>query len=392
MVRGGIAYGAPLNTGTQRTVEFTISHRSGDSHARVGRIQTAHGQLDTPVFMPVGTQGSVKAMSSQDVEETGAQILLANTYHLYLRPGHGVVECLGGLHAFMGWRKPILTDSGGFQVYSLAKLRTISEEGVTFRSHLDGSEHFIGPAEAMAIQRALGADIIMAFDECAPYPATYEYVQNSVSLTTRWARVCRKIHTGNGQALFGIVQGGTYMDLREASARELVEMDFDGYALGGLSVGEEPEIRFCIVKETRQFIPQHKPLYLMGVGTPEDLLEAVLLGVDMFDCVLPTRNARNGTLFTSTGKLNIKNSRYRDETKPIDERCHCYTCRHYSRAYLRHLFVSKELIAYRLNTIHNLYYYICLMTKIRDAIKGDRIRAFRDAFHSHQRSNQREDL
>jgi len=358
----------------------------------VGRIQTAHGQLDTPVFMPVGTQGSVKAMSSQDVEETGAQILLANTYHMYLRPGHGVVERLGGLHAFMGWRKPILTDSGGFQVYSLAKLRTISEGGVAFRSHLDGSEHFIGPAEAMAIQRALGADIIMAFDECAPYPASYEYVRNSVSLTTRWARVCREIHTGNGQALFGIVQGGTYMDLREASARELVGMDFDGYALGGLSVGEEPEIRFRIVKETRQFIPQHKPLYLMGVGTPEDLLEAVLLGVDMFDCVLPTRNARNGTLFTSTGKLNIKNSRYRDDMKPIDKGCHCYTCRHYSRAYLRHLFVSKELIAYRLNTIHNLYYYICLMTKIRDAIKEDRTRNFRDAFHSHQRSNQREDL
>jgi queuine tRNA-ribosyltransferase len=340
--------------------------------------------------MPVGTQGSVKAVSSHDVEEVGARILLANTYHLYLRPGHGVIQGLGGLHEFMSWPRPILTDSGGFQVYSLAKLRTISEEGVAFRSHIDGSVHFIGPVEAMTIQRSLGADIVMTFDECVPYPAPREYVENSVDLTTRWARMCREIHKGSGQALFGIVQGGVHMGLREKSARDLVEMDFEGYALGGLSVGEDRDVRFRIVNGVRDLIPEHKPLYLMGVGTPEELVEAAQLGVDMFDCVLPTRNARNGTLFTSRGRLNIRNRRYGVDERPIDEDCRCYTCTHFSRAYLRHLFLSKELLAYRLNTIHNLFYYTHLMTEIRNAIKENRMRAFRDAFHSHQRSNQRE--
>jgi queuine tRNA-ribosyltransferase len=340
--------------------------------------------------MPVGTQGSVKAVSSHDVKETGARILLANTYHLYLRPGHGVIQRLGGLHEFMSWPSPILTDSGGFQVYSLAKLRTISEEGVAFRSHIDGSMHFIGPVEAMAIQRSLGADIVMTFDECVPYPAPHEYVQNSVNLTTRWAQRCREVHRGPGQALFGIIQGGVHMGLREKSARDLVKMDFEGYALGGLSVGEDRDVRFRIVDGVRDLIPEHKPLYLMGVGTPEELVEAVQLGVDMFDCVLPTRNARNGTLFTSRGRLNIRNRRYGVDERPIDEDCRCYTCTHFSRAYLRHLFLSKELLAYRLHTIHNLFYYTHLMTEIRNAIKENRMRAFRDAFHSHQRSNQRE--
>jgi queuine tRNA-ribosyltransferase len=340
--------------------------------------------------MPVGTQGSVKAVSSHDVKETGARILLANTYHLYLRPGHGVIQRLGGLHEFMSWPSPILTDSGGFQVYSLAKLRTISEEGVAFRSHIDGSMHFIGPVEAMAIQRSLGADIVMTFDECVPYPAPHEYVQNSVNLTTRWAQRCREVHRGPGQALFGIIQGGVHMGLREKSARDLVKMDFEGYALGGLSVGEDRDVRFRIVDGVRDLIPEHKPLYLMGVGTPEELVEAVQLGVDMFDCVLPTRNARNGTLFTSRGRLNIRNRRYGVDERPIDEDCRCYTCTHFSRAYLRHLFLSKELLAYRLHTIHNLFYYTHLMTEIRNAIKENCMRDFRDAFNSHQRSKQRE--
>ncbi|MBW2215742.1 MAG: tRNA guanosine(34) transglycosylase Tgt [Deltaproteobacteria bacterium] len=363
-----------------RKLEFKIHHRCSTSRARTGRIRTLHGDVETPVFMPVGTQGSVKAVSPEDLVDANVRIILANTYHLYLRPGHEIIERLGGLHGFMNWNGPILTDSGGFQVYSLAKLRNISEQGVTFQSHLDGSKHFIGPEEAMDIQMALGADIIMAFDECAPYPADYEYVLNSVNLTSRWAGRCIE-RKNSAQALFGIVQGGMYKDLRQLSAGELVAMDFDGYALGGLSVGEDRETRLRIIREIRDSLPDAKPVYLMGVGTPEDLVEAVMLGVDMFDCVMPTRNARNGTLFTSKGKLNIKNACYIEDKRPIDENCRCYTCSNYSRAYLRHLYMARELLAYRLNTIHNIFYYSHLMEGIRKAIEEDRMDSFRQTFY-----------
>jgi queuine tRNA-ribosyltransferase len=330
--------------------------------------------------MPVGTQGAVKAVSPEDMQEVGVKILLANTYHLYLRPGHRIIDRLGKLHRFMNWNAPILTDSGGFQVFSLSNLRRISEEGVTFQSHIDGSTHFIGPSEAMTIQQALGADIGMAFDECVQYPADYEYVSNSVRLTSRWARSCIEAKHDANQALFGIVQGGMYLDLRERSARDLVGLDFDGYALGGLAVGEDRETRSMIVQKTVTFLPADKPVYLMGVGKPRDIVQAVAGGVDMFDCVLPTRNARNGTLFTRRGTLAIKNARYREDERPIDERCGCYTCSRYSRAYLRHLFMAKELLVYRLNTIHNLFYYMNLMQDIRRAIREEKFIDFRGRF------------
>ena len=362
-------------------MDFRVLHKDGAGRPKIGEISTPHGHFETPVFMPVGTQGSVKALSPEDLEEIGARIILSNTYHLYLRPGHGLIEKLGGLHRFMNWSRPILTDSGGFQVYSLSRLRTISDEGVTFQSHLDGSTHFIGPKEAMAIQQALGSDIMMAFDECAPYPADHEYVENSVRLTSLWAERCLEHKKNNRQALFGIVQGGVYRDLREKSARDLVAMDFDGYALGGLSVGEDMETRLRVIKEAIPFLPEDKPVYLMGVGKPEDIVEAALLGVDMFDCVMPTRNARNGTLFTGKGKVVIKNARYTDDTGPVEEGCNCYTCTHFSRAYLRHLFMAREILAYRLNTIHNLSYYMRLMSEIREAIRNGTLEEFRDGFY-----------
>lgn len=361
---------------------FEVFHRSSDSRARTGRIQTRHGSFDTPVFMPVGTLGSVKAVAPNELEDMGVDILLANTYHLYLRPGHEVIRELGGLHRFMGWNRSILTDSGGFQVYSLATLRTITEDGVVFRSHIDGSEHFIGPETAMEIQAALGSDIVMAFDECVPYPADHDCVASSLRLTTLWARRCRERGTGKGQALFGIVQGGMFPDLRRASVEALLEMDFDGYALGGLSVGENRQTRERVVAETVPLLPEDRPVYLMGVGTPEDIVEAVRLGVDMFDCVMPTRNARNGCLFTSKGRLTIKNARYIRDERPLEEGCTCPTCTRFSRAYLRHLFLSREILAYRLNTIHNLYYYARLMEDIRTAIRDDTLDAFRDRFYA----------
>jgi queuine tRNA-ribosyltransferase len=362
-------------------LNFNVLHKCSVSRARVCVLETAHGRFDTPVFIPVGTQGSVKAMSPEDLEEAGVKIILANTYHLYLRPGHEIVEKLGGLHCFMNWKGPILTDSGGYQVYSLSKLRSISEKGVHFQSHIDGSSHFLGPEEAVMVQRSLGGDIIMAFDECAPYPADYEYVLNSVRLTSLWAKRCLQQQRGDGQSIFGIVQGGMYLDLREMSAKDLVEMGFDGYALGGLSVGEGSEMRQKIIRDTIGFLPPDKPVYLMGVGKPEDILEAVMLGVDMFDCVMPTRNARNGTLFTGKGNLVIKNSSCTDDGRPIDEDCGCYTCSNYSRAYLRHLFMANELLAYRLNSIHNIYYYTHLMEDIRNAVRNGRLEEFRDNFY-----------
>ncbi len=335
--------------------------------------------------MPVGTRGSVKAVSPDDLESLGAEIILANTYHLYLRPGHRLIERLGGLHRFMSWNKPILTDSGGFQVYSLSPLRKITPEGVTFRSHLDGSSHFIGPEESMDIQKALGSDIVMAFDECVPYPSEYDYVKASTDLTTSWARRCRDYFFVPGKALFGIVQGGVFPDLRERSAKEISEMGFDGYALGGLAVGEDQECRFQMIDMTVGLLPEMSPVYLMGVGSPEDLVESVLRGVDMFDCVMPTRNARNGTLFTREGRISIKNARFAEDEGPIDPECGCYTCSKFSRAYLRHLYMSGELLAYRLNTIHNLYYYTHLMGEIRKAIMEDRIAEFRRTFYERRR-------
>ena len=336
--------------------------------------------------MPVGTQGSVKAVSPEDLTDAGATVILANTYHLYLRPGANLISRLGGLHRFMNWNGAILTDSGGFQVYSLAKLREISERGVVFRSHLDGSRHLIGPEEAMDIQEALGADIVMAFDECAPYPADYDYVLKSVQLTSLWARRCMDHRKRDDQALFGIVQGGMYGDLREKSAEEIVSMGFDGYALGGLSVGEDAETRQRVIDEVMGFFPESAPVYLMGVGKPEDLVEAVRRGVDMFDCVMPTRNARNGALFTATGRINIKNARYAEDEKPIEENCNCYTCANYSRAYLRHLFMAREILAYRLNTIHNISYYCRLMSRMRSAIKDNNFDHFCLEFYELKRN------
>jgi queuine tRNA-ribosyltransferase len=361
-------------------LQFRILHRSNTSRARLGEIITSHGRFETPVFMPVGTQGSVKALSPKDLEDLGVEILLANTYHLYLRPGHQLIEQLGGLNRFMGWKRPILTDSGGFQVYSLAQLRTITPEGVTFQSHLDGSRHFLGPREAVLIQQALGSDIMMALDECAPYPADHEYVSRSAELTSLWARRCLDVRTNDSQALFGIVQGGVYADLRERSARDLATMGFDGYALGGLSVGEDRKTRERVIRETVPFLPEGKPVYLMGVGRPEDILDAVPLGVDMFDCVLPTRNARNGALFTRNGLMAIKNACYREDDRPIEEGCLCYTCSHFSRAYLRHLYMAKELLVYRLNTIHNVHFYQRLMSEIRKALVEGKFEAYRREF------------
>jgi queuine tRNA-ribosyltransferase len=373
-------------------LEFRVLQKREGRSARLGEIETHHGKIRTPVFMPVGTQGSVKAVSPDELWQTGAEIILANTYHLYLRPGHKLIEQLGGLHRFMGWSGPILTDSGGFQVYSLAKLRNISEKGVTFQSHLDGSRHFIGPEQAMDIQQSLGSDIVMAFDECVSYPAEYEYVQQSVQLTSRWAERCREHFAGGEQALFGIVQGGVYPDLREKSVHDLVRLGFDGYALGGLAVGEDRDTRLHIIRETIQMLPEDRPVYLMGVGAPEDLVESVALGVDMFDCVMPTRNARNGTLFTTHGRMTIKNTQYRDDGRPVDDQCDCYTCTHFSRAYLRHLFLARELLAHRLNTIHNLRYYARLMAGLRDAIKGARMEEFRKAFYEAQERNGKEEF
>ncbi len=366
-------------------LEFNVIHRDVHCSAKAGEVKTAHGSIPTPVFMPVGTQATVKAVSPEELYEIGASIILANTYHLYLRPGYEVIRRQGGLHAFMNWGRAILTDSGGFQVYSLAALRTVSEKGVLFQSHIDGSRHFIGPEEAIDIQTALGADIIMAFDHVVPYPSDYETVLQSVELTSSWAARSLARKSNEKQSLFGIVQGGAFKELREMSARQLVDMGFDGYALGGLSVGEDEATRARVIGETVPCLPEDKPVYLMGVGKPEDIVEAVLQGVDMFDCVMPTRNARNGSLFTSRGNLNIKNAQYADDQRPIDEDCGCYTCTNYSRAYLRHLYMARELLSYRLNTIHNLAYYCRLMRDIRDAVLNDAFLTFRANFYEQRK-------
>ncbi len=368
-------------------MKFSVVKQCTSSRARLGELVTDHGTLETPVFMPVGTLGAVKGVSPEEARDSGVEIILANTYHLYLRPGHALIERLGGLHRFMNWPGPILTDSGGFQTLSLSKLRTISPEGVTFRSHLDGSIHFLGPDKAMEIQGSLGSDIAMTLDECTRAGADRDYVRNSIRLTEQWAQRCLEQKKNNSQALFGIVQGGVYPDLREVSARGLVSLDLDGYAIGGLAIGEDTHTREEIVRLTREFLPDEKPAYLMGVGTPEDIIEAVKMGLDMFDCVLPTRNARNGMLFTNTGKLIIKNSQYAEDDSPIEQCCGCYTCSHYSRAYLRHLYLSKEILASRLNTIHNLYYYSHLLSGIREAIMEDRLAEFSRNFYARRVEN-----
>ncbi|MGI6638649.1 MAG: tRNA guanosine(34) transglycosylase Tgt [Desulfobulbus sp.] len=366
---------------------FTKTYQSSQCHARCGTLTTLHGVIETPVFMPVGTQATVKGMTPETLEELGAQIILGNTYHLYIRPGHELIHQLGGLHHFMHWNKPILTDSGGFQIFSLQELTTISEEGAAFRSHLDGSPLFLSPEDAIAVQEALGSDIMMALDTCIPYPASREEAAHATALTNRWAQRCRRAQPETGQLLFGIVQGGMYTDLRLAAMEELHDIGFDGYALGGLSVGEPKEEMLAMLAACAHHLPAEHARYLMGVGTPEDLVEGVFHGIDMFDCVMPTRNARNGMLFTSQGRVVIKNACFQKDASPLDPRCTCYTCRHYSRAYLRHLFQSREILAYQLNTIHNLHYYISLMAAMREAIQQDRFLAFRSEFYQ-QRGNQ----
>ena len=364
-------------------VTYELLHECKQTGARRGIVHTPHGDIQTPIFMPVGTQATVKSMTPEELkEEVKAQIILSNTYHLYLRPGHKIVEEAGGLHKFMNWDRAILTDSGGFQVFSLADLRNITEEGVKFKSHLDGSSHFISPEKSMSIQNNLGSDIMMAFDECCPYPATYEYTKASMERTTRWAKRCIEAHKNpDRQGLFGIVQGGMYKDLREESAKQLVELDFPGYAVGGLSVGEPAELMYDILSYTTPFLPEDKPRYLMGVGTPDYLIEAVLRGIDMCDCVLPTRIARNGTAMTSHGKVVVRNATFEKDWTPLDSECDCYTCTHYTRAYIRHLIKAGEILGARLLTIHNLRFLVRLMENVREAIEQDRLLEFRDEFY-----------
>jgi len=372
---------------------FTFSVSATDGAARLGEFRTPHGAVQTPAFMPVGTQGSVKAMRHRDVEEAGAQIVLGNTYHLYLRPGDELIARRGGLHQFIGWPHPILTDSGGYQVFSLAERRKIDEQGAEFRSHLDGSLHLLTPEKATDIQARLGSDIAMVLDECLGYPASREAAAQSMERSIRWAGRCRtrlgEIRggaasdvgaTNPGQAQFGIVQGGVFQELRSASADATVDIGFEGYAIGGLSVGEPIDLMYSVVGDTARRLPDAQPRYLMGTGTPEDLVECVARGVDMFDCVLPTRNARNGQLFTSQGRLNIKNARYAEDERPVDPACSCYTCRTHSRAYLRHLYLAAEMTAGALNTLHNLSFYLDTMRRIRDAISLRTFETFRQEF------------
>ena len=353
-----------------------------DGLARRGALHLARGTVATPAFMPVGTAAVVKTLTAQELHALGSRIVLANTFHLMLRPGHALIRSLGGLHRFMGWDGPVLTDSGGFQVYSLSACRRITEQGVHFRSPFNGDAVFLGPRESMTIQQDLGADIIMAFDECTPWPTTYEKAQASMHRSMRWARQCQDCHAGHPGALFGIIQGGMYPVLREQSLAELLSLDFPGYAIGGVSVGEPKEERQAIIEFCTRRMPKDCPRYLMGVGKPEDIVEAVACGVDLFDCVLPTRNARNGQLFTRNGIVKIRNARYRKDENPIDSDCNCYTCRHYSRAYLHHLDRIGEMLAPRLHSLHNLYYYHELLASLRCAIETGSLRGFRSDFHA----------
>ncbi|MFP4573932.1 MAG: tRNA guanosine(34) transglycosylase Tgt [Desulfobacterales bacterium] len=365
---------------------FSVEAVSSESRARAGRLNTARGPVKTPVFMPVGTLGTVKALSPEELLECGAQIILANTYHLYLRPGCEVIGLFDGLHGFMNWKGPILTDSGGFQIYSLAKMSEITKDGYAFQSHIDGSRHIITPEDAVKIQAALNSDIMMCLDQCISYPADEKEAKKAHSLTVSWAKRCKeqkeKTNNSADSLLFGIIQGGMYRGLRKLSVEAITNLDFSGYALGGLSVGEPRELMYETARFTLPLLPEKKPRYVMGVGRPEDLVEMVGFGADMFDCVMPTRNARNGQLFTETGTININNSTFRTDTKSLEPGCKCYTCTNYSRAYLHHLYRNRELLSYRLNTIHNIYYYTTLMRRIRDAVKKDGFAEFRQQFYA----------
>ena len=363
-------------------ITYELLHECKQTGARRGVIHTPHGDIQTPVFMPVGTQATVKSMTPEELKEVNAQIILSNTYHLFLRPGHELVKEAGGLHNFMHWDRPILTDSGGFQVFSLGKLRKITEEGVEFQSHLDGSKKFLSPEKAMEVENALGSDIMMAFDECCPYPSTYEYTKKSMERTTRWAKRCKAAHTRpEDQGLFGIIQGGFYEDLRKKSAEDLIELDFPGYAIGGISVGEPKEEFIKILQYTAPLMPKDKPRYLMGVGTPDYLIEAAIAGIDMCDCVLPTRIARHGTALTSHGKIVVRNATYEHDFTPLDPECDCYACKNYTRAYIRHLIKANEILGIRLLSIHNIKFLTNLMDKVRIEIENDNLGSFRDEFY-----------
>ena len=363
-------------------ITYELLHIDKNSGARRGVVHTPHGDIQTPIFMPVGTLATVKSMSPEELKnDVKAQIILSNTYHLYLRPGHDIVKEAGGLHKFMNWDKPILTDCGGFQVFSLSSLRKITEEGVLFNSHLDGSKHMFTPEKVMEIEEALGADIIMAFDECCPYPAEYDYVKKSMERTTRWAIRCKEAHKNESQGLFGIIQGGFYKDLREKSAKDLIALDFPGYAIGGISVGEPKEEFLDILRYTTPLMPENKPRYLMGVGSPDYLIEASLAGIDMCDCVLPTRLARHGTALTSKGKLVIRNQNFARDWNKLDDECDCYTCRNYTRAYLRHLIKTNEILGMRLLSLHNLRFLTKLMERVRIEIENDNLLTFREEFY-----------
>lgn len=372
-----------------RAVTYELIHRSKDSNARAGILHTPHGDILTPVFMPVGTKATVKAMTPEELEALDAQIILGNTYHLYLRPGQEIMRAAGGLHRFMHWNRPILTDSGGFQVFSLADARDITEDGVTFKSHIDGAKHFISPEKSIEIQTDLGSDIMMAFDECVPYPADHAYTEQSMHRTLRWLDRCIATQTREDQSLFGIVQGGFYEDLRRASAEATVARDLDGYAVGGISVGE-PKAEFVrILKYTTPLLPEDKPRYNMGIGTPDYLFESVEAGIDMADCVLPTRVARNGLALTHSGKVNIRNAKYRLDFTSLDECCDCYACRNYTKAYIRHLFTVNEILGARLLTIHNLHFLTHMMREMRQSILEDRFLEFKKAFLAHYEANEK---
>ena len=362
-------------------VTYELLHIDKETGARRGVVHTPHGDIQTPIFMPVGTQATVKSMTVEELKENGAQIILSNTYHLYLRPGSKLVRKAGGLHNFMKWDRPILTDCGGFQVFSLSDLRTITEDGVEFKSHLDGSRHFFSPEKVMEIEEDLGADIIMSFDECCPYPSSYEYTKESMERTTRWAKRCKDAHKTENQALFGIVQGGFYEDLRKKSAKDLIDLDLPGYAIGGISVGEPKEEFLKMLKFTTPLLPKDKPRYLMGVGSPDYLIEAAMAGIDMCDCVLPTRIARNGTAMTSRGKIVVRNATYAEDFTPLDPECDCYTCKNYTRAYLRHLVKCNEILGDRLLSIHNIKFLTNLMERVRIEIENDNLSSFSKEFY-----------
>ena len=372
----------------EKPFEFELLHVCKQTGARRGRLHTPHGVIETPIFMPVGTQASVKTMSPDELKDCGAQIILSNTYHLHVRPGEDLIQRAGGLHRFMNWDRPILTDSGGFQVFSLASLRKVEERGVEFRSHLDGSRMFIGPEESIAIQQALGSDIMMQFDECSPYPCDYDRAKGAMRRTLRWLDRCMKAKTSENQALFGIVQGAFYSDLRIECAKEMARLDLPGFGIGGLSVGEPKEVMYDMLDKMMPYMPENKPRYLMGVGSPDCLIEGVLRGVDMFDCVLATRVARNGTVFTHDGRLVVRNAKYAEDFTPLDPDCDCYACRNFTRGYIRHLFKAGEILALRLNSIHNIYFLTHMMTEIREAIEADALLDWANAFYArHGRGN-----